>query len=116
MRTYDVIIILDEKKAEDGGEAFAKDATSYLKSLGGDIKERVAMGRRGFARPIGKNTSGVYLEFVVALDPAKVAVLKDKYRLTPAVLRMQVLNYKTPIPSGRPAAAAAVAEEGQRPA
>ena len=114
MRTYDVIFILDERRAEDGGEAFAKDVVAYLKGLGGEIKETVAMGRHSFARPIGKNTAGVYLEFIIDLDPAKVTALKDKYRLSPVVLRMQVLTYRPPIPSGRPAAA--VVEEEQRPA
>lgn len=107
MRTYDVMIIIDEKRFDDGGDAFSKDVDSYLQSLGAQVKERNAMGRRTFARPIGRATAGIYWEFVVDLDPAKVTALMDKYRLNPAVLRMQVLTYSPPAPGGKSAAAAA---------
>ena len=78
MRTYDVVFILDEKKVEDAGEKFATDVIAQVKTLGGEVKEKIAMGRRQFARAIGKNNSGIYLEFVTTLDPSKVAALKEK--------------------------------------
>ena len=104
MRTYDIIFILDEKKVDDGGENFTKDVAAHVKALGGNIKERIAMGRRMFARPIGKNTAGVYWEFVTELDPSKVGLFQDKYRLNPIVLRLAAFDYRPPAPSRRPAA------------
>lgn len=105
MRTYDIIFILDEKKFEDGGDGFARDVEAHLKSLGGTVKERSALGRRTFARPIGRIHAGAYWEFIADLDPAKVSVLQEKYRLNAAVLRMQVLAY-TPPPPARASAGA----------
>jgi len=105
VKTYDVIFILDEKKIEDGGEGFAKDVTNHIKTLGGNLQEKVAMGRKSFARPIGKNTAGIYWEFIVEMEPAKVALFEDKYRLNATILRMKVFHY-VPIPqSGRKATA-----------
>lgn len=101
MRTYDAIFILDEKKLEDGGEGFAKDVASHIKTIGGTLKEKIALGRKTFARPIGKTTAGVYWEFIVDLDPANVPLFEDKYRLNTTLLRMKVFHY-LPIPaSGR---------------
>lgn len=93
MRTYDIIFILDERKFEDGGEAFAKDVAAHLQSLGAAIKSKQGMGRRTFARPIGKSTAGIYWEFIADLDPAKVALFQDKYRLNASIMRMQASIY-----------------------
>ena len=93
MRTYDIIFILDERKFEDGGDAFAKDVAAHLQSLGAVIKSKAGMGRRTFARPIGKSTAGIYWEFIVDLDPAKVALFQEKYRLNAGVMRMQCSHY-----------------------
>ncbi len=106
MRTYDVVFILDEKKVEDSGEKFANDVLAQVKSLGGEVKEKIMMGRRQFARPIGKNNSGIYWEFVTDLDPSKVAALIEKYSLNATVLRMACFDYVTPDPRGKAAAAA----------
>lgn len=107
MRTYDVVFILDEKKIEDSGETFAKDVAAQVANLGGSVKETIPMGRRQFARPIGKITAGIYLEFVTDLDPSKVDALKEKYRLNPVVLRQAIFDYVAPQPAGKEAAVAA---------
>ena len=106
MRTYDVVFILDEKKVEDGGEKFANDVVAQVNSLGGNVKEKNAIGRRQFARAIGKNNSGIYWEFVTDLDPSKVAALQEKYRLDPTVLRLVCFDYVASDPRGKAAAAA----------
>lgn len=96
MKIYDVIYILDEKKFEDGGEAFSKEVAAHLKSLGGDVKEVVNMGRKTFAAPVKRQTAGLYWNLVVDLDPAKVLTFEDKYRLNNSILRLKVMYYQAP--------------------
>lgn len=96
MKTYDIVFILDEKKFEDGGDAFSKEVAAHLKSLGAEVKQVVSMGRRSFTYPIKKNTAGIYWEFVADLDPLKVTVFEDKYRLNIAVLRFKVFHWQAP--------------------
>ena len=96
MRAYEAVVILDERKHEDSGEAFAGTFIKLVEELGGTLKERNPMGRRQFARPIKKLRSGIYWDFVFDLDPEKVVVLKGRYRLDETVLRLAVVNYVPP--------------------
>ena len=96
MTTYEAVFILDCKLVEDGGEAFSQEVAKHIRSLGGRVQQRVSMGRRQFARAIGKHKAGNYWDFVFDLDPAKVAAFKDKYRLNSTVLRLQAVLYEAP--------------------
>ena len=101
MSTYETIMILDDKAFEDHGDAFSRKVAAHVKTLGGNLLQRKSLGRKHFARPIAKHSAGVYWDFVFELDPDKVAVFEDKYRLNRAVLRMSVLIYQEP-PKGAP--------------
>jgi ribosomal protein S6 len=96
LRTYEAVFILDDRKFEDAGEAFSREIGSHIKSLGGKGKERNSLGRKQFARPIGKHVTGLYWGFVFDLDPSKVGTFQDKYRLNTSVLRLTVLQYEAP--------------------
>lgn len=93
MRTYEAVFILDSRKLEDDGDAFARGVAKYAKSLGGQVKQRISMGRRQFASPIRKLRAGVYWDFVIELDPGQVAPFKERYRLNERVLRVGVFDY-----------------------
>ena len=96
MRTYEAVFILDERKVEGKGDAFAEGATEFIQSIGGSIKNSHCLGRRHFAYKIQKKSAGIYWDFVVDLDPDKVKVLQDKYRLDERVLRLVVFLYEEP--------------------
>lgn len=96
MKTYEAVFILDNRKIEDGGDAFARDAEKTIKGLGGTVKHRTPMGRRPFARPIGKHKAGTYWDFVFDMAPESVAEFQNRYRLNNTVLRLQVFIYEEP--------------------
>ena len=96
MRTYEAVFILDDRRYEDGGEAFAKDVVNLIEQLGGRLLERNPMGRRQFARPIRKRNSGIYWDFILDMSPEKVAAFKERYRLDETVFRLQVMSYDAP--------------------
>jgi small subunit ribosomal protein S6 len=99
MNKYEVVFILDPKKVDDGGDAFIAQATQRIEEqLGGKIAETTNMGRKHFARPIGKHRAGVYWDLIIDMNPDQVAALQDSYRLDSAVLRLQVFTYIAPPP------------------
>jgi small subunit ribosomal protein S6 len=96
---YEVVFILDPKKVDETGDAFIAQATALIQEkLQGKVNETTAMGRKHFARPIGKHRAGVYWDLLVEMSADQVAVLQDSYRLDSAVLRLQVFSYTPPPP------------------
>jgi len=94
LKTYETMIILDHRKVEDGGTAFAKEISTFVEELGGKVQRAVSLGRKQFASPIGKHRAGVYWDFVIDLEPTQTFALKDNYRLNDTVLRLEVLKYE----------------------
>ena len=56
MKKYECIIILDDRKIENTGEAFIKTVESNISSLGGEILETENMGRKQLAYQIKRRT------------------------------------------------------------
>ena len=92
MSTYEAVFILDERRFDDGGEAFAKSVAAFIGELGGKVVEQTSMGRRQFARPIRKQNAGIYWNFIVEVPPAKVGDFKEKYRLNESIFRLAVFG------------------------
>ena len=90
MRTYEAVFVLDERRHDDGGRAFAESVAAYIKELGGKVIEQASLGRRQFARPVRKQNSGIYLDFIIELESGQVAAFKEKYRLNETVFRLAV--------------------------
>lgn len=91
MKKYEAVFILDMRKAEDDGKAFAAQFEEKIKSWGGTVNQSLFMGRKPFAREIKKRKTGVYCDFFFELDPAKEALIREEYRLDERVLRVMVV-------------------------
>jgi len=96
LKTYEAVIILNNRNIEDGGEVFINEVASYLESNGGTVSHKISMGRRQFARPIKKQTAGTYWNLFFDYDPAKIDALKEHYSLDTTVTRLAVFNYDGP--------------------
>ena len=97
MKKYETIVILDEKALkDDGGEFLSKFEKVVTRECGGKIVSSEIMGKRQFAREIKKRKTGVYLDVVHEMEPDKVTLLRDKFKLDELVLRMQTYNYDRP--------------------
>ena len=86
-REYESIFILNDRKFEDGGEAFSAKVEEALKQCDVDGVKKESIGRRAFARPIGKRTHGLYWSFFFKMRPDQVENFQDKFRLEENVLR-----------------------------
>ena len=91
MKKYDALYIFVGVTKDDVLEANLEKALAEIARLGGNVLEKVSLGKRGFSRPMKKRESGVYVKVRFELDPLKVAELVNRYKLVEEVFRVQIL-------------------------
>ena len=91
MKKYDALYIFVGAARDDALAACLDKALAEVTRLGGNVLEKVSLGKRAFSRPIRKRESGVYVKVRFELDPQKVSELVDRYRLVEEVVRVQIL-------------------------
>jgi ribosomal protein S6 len=91
MKKYDALYIFVGISKDDVLEANLEKALSEVTRLGGNILEKVSLGKRSFSRPMKKRESGVYVKVRLELDPQKVTELVNRYKLVEEVFRVQIL-------------------------
>jgi len=96
LKTYETVIILNDRKIQDDGNSFSEEFSSAISGAGGVMLKVTPLGRKQFARPIKKQKTGIYRDFIFNLKESAAAALPDKYRLDERVLRMQVFVYDRP--------------------
>ncbi len=96
MKKYEAVFILDVRKVDDEGKAFAGEFEALIREWGGTVCETEFMGRKQFAREIKKRKVGVYVDFVFELDPAKEAQIREHFRLDERILRLLIVLFERP--------------------
>ena len=91
MKKYDALYIFVGIAKDDALEANLDKALAEVTRLGGNVLEKVQLGKRVFSRPMKKRDSGVYVKVRLELDPAKVDELVKRYKLVEEVFRVQIL-------------------------
>jgi ribosomal protein S6 len=91
MKKYDALYIFVGIAKDDALEANLDKALAEVERFGGNILEKVSLGRRSFSRPMKKRDSGVYVKVRLELDPANVDALVKPYKLVEEVFREQIL-------------------------
>ena len=91
MKKYDALYIFVGIAKDDALEANLDKALAEVERFGGNVLEKVSLGRRSFSRPMKKRDSGVYVKVRLELDPANVDALVKRYKLVEEVFRVQIL-------------------------
>lgn len=91
MKKYDALYIFVGIAKDDALEACLDKALAEVTRRGGNILEKVSLGRRSFSRPMKKRDSGVYVKVRFEMDPQEVEELVKRYRLVEEVFRVQIL-------------------------
>ncbi len=91
MKKYDALYIFVGMVRDDAVEACLDKALAEVTRLGGNVLEKVSLGKRSFSRPMKKRESGVYVKVRLELDPQKVDELVNRYHLVDEVFRVQIL-------------------------
>jgi len=91
MKKYDALYIFVGVAKDDAAEANLEKALAEVTRVGGNVLEKVPLGKRSFARPMKKRDSGFYVKVRMELDPAKIDELVNRYHLVEDVFRVQFL-------------------------
>lgn len=91
MKKYDALYIFVGIAKDDVLEANLEKALAEVTRLGGNVLEKVQLGKRVFSRPMKKRDSGVYVKVRLELDADKVDELVKRYKLVEEVFRVQIL-------------------------
>ena len=102
MKKYDALYIFVGIAKEDVLEANLEKALAEVTRVGGNVLEKVSLGRRSFSRPMGKRDSGVYVKVRMELDPAKVDELVNRYHLVEEVFRVSAFRFSPSTSAARP--------------
>ena len=91
MKKYDALYIFVGIAKDDVLEANLEKALAEVTRLGGNVLEKVQLGKRQFSRPMKKRENGVYVKVRLEIDPSKVDELVKRYKLVEEVFRVQIL-------------------------
>ena len=91
MKKYDALYIFVGVAKDEAVEANLEKALSEVSRIGGNVLEKVILGKRTFSRPMKKRDSGTYVKVRMELDPSKIAELIGRYQLVEEVFRVQFL-------------------------
>ena len=91
MKKYDALYIFVGISKDDALEACLEKALAEVTRRGGNVLEKVSLGRRAFSRPMGRRDSGVHVKVRVEIDPAELGDLVKRYKLVEEVFRVQIL-------------------------
>lgn len=92
MNKYEAMLILPESIKDSDLEAELDKAAEEIKKLGGTIESKTRLGKRAFARKLGKEEAGHYVIVNFSLDSDKIPPLLARYKMSESVFRVQILN------------------------
>ena len=90
MNTYEGMFIFSDTLKEEDLKAVVERTMAVIEKHGGSVLGTKILGRRNFARPMGKREAGVYVRAVFNLDAQKMTPLQASYKLNEEVFRLQV--------------------------
>lgn len=92
MRKYELVVILtSEIKAEEQEETISR-IKKIISNVKGGLISTNDWGKKEFAYPINKKTSGVYFLFEYQAEPQTVLLVKQKLQLEEKVVRYLLIN------------------------
>ena len=90
MKVYEATIILLTSLREEKLTEVVESIRTEIDRCGGSVRDVLALGRRSFSRPMGKEAEGNYYRVVFEMDPAKLDDLRARFRLTPDIFRVMI--------------------------
>jgi len=118
LKKYEGLIILTQPVDEQTLEDKLDKIRAEITKLDGSVEHTTRMGRQTFARHLKKKDTGFYMLLTFTLDPAKIATLRERYKLNEDVFRVQITLAPPPAREGAKEAVSAVggSANGGKPA
>ena len=100
MKKYEGLIILSQPVDDQTLEDKLDKIRAEITKQGGTVEHTTRMGRQTFARRLKKKDAGFYVLITFTLDPAKIAPLRERYKLNEDVFRVQITIAPPPARDG----------------
>lgn len=91
LRAYSSTIIFESTLSEEGLEKALGRVREEITKQEGTAGDGKIMGKRTFARPMKKKHDGIYVKFDFQMDPSKMDVLKQRFKLNEDIFRVQII-------------------------
>jgi len=95
MTKYEVVFILNTRKIDPSSGHDSK-IEKVIESCSAKLIEKKDLGRKKFARPIGKKKTGSYWSYVLEMNEDIVSEFQEKFLLDEVVIRLIVFKYDIP--------------------
>lgn len=92
MNKYEAMIIFPESLKEESLDAALDRVVAEIEKVDGKVEAKTRLGRRAFARPMDKQTSGQYMVVTFRLDGKKLAALQARFKLNEEIFRVQIVR------------------------
>ena len=87
MRRYELTIIVEPNKDEEGVTGVVDRVSQLVKGIDGDVTSVDVWGRKTLAYPINKHREGTYVRLEADMPPVNVADLERSLKLVEPVIR-----------------------------
>lgn len=91
LNKYEGMFIFPTSLKDEALEGVRKRIDEEIKGQGGAIGESNLIGRRAFARPMGKRNGGVYCKLWFWLPAENMAKLQKRFKLVEGIFRVQIV-------------------------
>lgn len=92
METYELVVVTDSSKSESDRKQQLEQITKLIIADKGKIIEETTWGKKEFAYPIKKISSGVYTEVIFESNPSLPESLSKKLVLDENILRFLIVK------------------------
>ena len=92
MKEYEGIVILKTNLTEEISKKVLAQLEGEISKNGGNIDKVENWGKRNLAYTVKKNKEGVYYKVNFKIEPEKISVLKNAYRLLEDILKVEILK------------------------
>jgi ribosomal protein S6 len=111
LKTYEALFIFSSSLDDAGLDKLVGRISGEITKLGGQVDQRRVLGKRAFARPQKKWSSGLYVALNFRIETGKMQALKARFKLIEDIFRVQILRKeeRKAVEAAAPAAEAAPA-------
>lgn len=90
---YECLYIIQPDMKEDQFKSVVAEANKHLEANGGKIEEVAEWGLQSLATPIGKKTTGYYVNVFFTAPGTAIEVFEREMKLNEDILRFLTLKY-----------------------
>ncbi len=112
MNQYEGMFIFPKALTEEGYEEALGAVRDDIEKCSGKVTSMTRLGKRPFARPMGKQDAGYYAVINFSIPGTAIAPLRARLKLNEKVLRNQLIRALPPRRSKAKAEAGAAKKEG----